>query len=156
MTTRNDRTSSLSNGKSSTEKTLTVLPTELPKNSKEKAPFSSKPLESRIKEYERLKKKHPSRTPCIVTVAKNSKKLIPVLDMERFLVPNDSPLSSLLHVIRKRVKLQPDQALFMFAKNQLVPLNKLMADVHKEYKEVDNFIYFTLCSESTFGVDFSL
>ena len=67
----------------------------------------------RSKEAARIKLKYNDRIPVIVEVSKNDKKNIN-LDKNKYLVPKDLTVAQFIYVIRKRIKLKPEQAIFMF------------------------------------------
>ena len=71
--------------------------------------------------------------------------------LHRYLVPNDLTVGQFVYVIRKRVKVAPEKAVFMFVKAVLPPTAALMADVYDEHKDGDGFLYMTYSGENTFG-----
>ena len=61
-----------------------------------------------------------------------------------------------MHVIRKRIQLQPDQAMFLFVNNTMPASGKLMSEIYKEHAEIDKdgncgFLYMNYCGDSAFG-----
>ena len=56
-----------------------------------------------------------------------------------------------VHVIRKRIKLTPEKAIFIFVNNVLPPNPALMSTIYEEQKDEDGFLYVTYNGESTFG-----
>jgi GABA(A) receptor-associated protein len=54
-------------------------------------------------------------------------------------------------VIRKRIRVAPEKALFVFVRRALPPNAALMAEVYAEHKDVDGFLYMTYAGENTFG-----
>jgi len=107
-------------------------------------------LEQRIQESSRIKVKFPGRVPCIVQKANNAKTL-PSIDKEKFLVPGDLTVGQFIFVIRKRIALDSDKALFLFVGNTLPTTGSLMRELNHSHQEPDGFLYFTYCGESTFG-----
>ena len=57
----------------------------------------------------------------------------------------------ILQVIRKRIKLAPEKALFLFCGNSIPPNAALMSTVYEEQKDEDGFLYIQYSGESTFG-----
>ena len=55
------------------------------------------------------------------------------------------------YVIRKRIKLAPEKALFLFCANSIPPNAALMSTVYEEQKDEDGFLYVQYSGESTFG-----
>jgi GABA(A) receptor-associated protein len=77
------------------------------------APGSKHELESRIAESNRIKEKYPDRIPVICEKAPKSG-LPSIGNKKKFLVPADVTIASFIYVVRKRMTLEADQALFMF------------------------------------------
>ena len=108
------------------------------------------PIEKRKKESENIRKKYPNRIPVIVE--KSSKcKDINEIDKNKFLVPEDLTIGQFIFVIRKRLKITPEKALFIFINNKLVPTHSLMSQIYSDEKDEDNFLYIDYSSENTFG-----
>lgn len=112
------------------------------------------PLGKRLEEAKRTLDKYPDRIPVIVERGQDEKSL-PEPDKKKFLVPRSLTISEFLFVIRKRIKLKPDKALYMFVgKNVMPPVSADMSQIYKDYHDKDDlFLYFTIMSESTFGCD---
>lgn len=107
------------------------------------------PLQKRKDEAIRIMKKYPDRIPIIVEKAEGTE--VPSIDKNKYLVPNDLTVGQFVYVVRKRIKLAPEQAIYLFVNNTLPPTSALMSQVYKEHKDPDNFIYFVYSGESTFG-----
>lgn len=56
-----------------------------------------------------------------------------------------------MYVIRKRIKLAPEKALFVFVNNVLPPTSALMSTIYDEHKDADGFLYITFAGENSFG-----
>jgi GABA(A) receptor-associated protein len=106
--------------------------------------------ETRIQECSRILNKHPDRIPIIVCKDKRSTTLQDI-DKHKYLVPKDMHLSQFIYVIRKRIKLKPEQALFILINQNLVPGNKQLQEIYESNKDSDGFLYMTYSSENTFG-----
>nr|CAD1818755.1 unnamed protein product [Ananas comosus var. bracteatus] len=61
--------------------------------------------------------KYPDRVPVIVEKAEKSD--VPDIDRKKYLVPSDMTLGHFVHVIRKRINLSAEKAMFMFVDNVL-------------------------------------
>ena len=98
----------------------------------------------------------------------------------RYLVPADLTVGQFVYVVRKRIKLSPEKAIFIFVKNILPPTGKIacffysnfhplpfhlydlvywfiiaaamMSAIYEENKEEDGFLYMTYSGENTFGM----
>jgi GABA(A) receptor-associated protein len=56
-----------------------------------------------------------------------------------------------VYVIRKRIKLSPEKAIFIFVNNVLPPTAALMSSIYDEHKDDDGFLYIAYSGENTFG-----
>ncbi|KAI3419250.1 uncharacterized protein J3R85_013240 [Psidium guajava] len=108
-----------------------------------------RPFEMRRAEASRIREKYPDRIPVIVERADRSN--ISHIDKRKFLVPADITAGQLVYVVRKRIKLSPEKALFIFVKNTLPPTASLMAAIYEEFKDEDGFLYLTYSGENSFG-----
>ncbi len=81
-------------------------------------------LEKRKSEAERIRAKYPDRVPVICEKADRSD--IPDIDKKKYLVPSDLTVGQFHYVIRKRIKLAPEKALFLFCSNSIPPNGKYM------------------------------
>ena len=86
-----------------------------------------------------------------VIVEKADKSDIPAIDKKKYLVPNDLSVGQFTYVIRRRIQINPEKALFIFVKNVLPPNGALMSDVYADHKDADGFLYMTYAGENTFG-----
>ena len=109
-------------------------------------------FEQRVKESKKIINKYPNRIPVIVEQNSNSQDQLPLIDKKKYLVPADLTVSQFIHVIRKRLKLRPDQAIYLFTETGTLPVyTRLMSENYKAYKNDDGFLYFSYSAESTFG-----
>lgn len=106
-------------------------------------------LEERQLECKRVKDKYPDRLPVICERAFNSN--IAQVDKRKFLVPRDLTVGQFLYVIRARMNLGVDEALFVFVNGQLPATGELMQEVYNNHSSTDGFLYFTYNGENTFG-----
>uniref|UniRef100_A0A2K1XWA1 Autophagy-related protein n=1 Tax=Populus trichocarpa TaxID=3694 RepID=A0A2K1XWA1_POPTR len=89
------------------------------------------PLERRQAEAARIREKYPDRIPVIVERAEKSD--VPDID-------------------KKKIKLSPEKAIFIFVKNILPPTAAMMSAIYEENKDEDGFLYMSYSGENTFGV----
>lgn len=112
--------------------------------------FKSKfPFEKRKSEADRIMKKYPDRIPVIVE--KRGSSDIATIDKNKYLVPKDITVGQFVYVIRKRIKLTPEQAIFIFVNNTLPATSQQISEVYQEHKDSDGFVYLEYSGESTFG-----
>lgn len=79
-------------------------------------------IEKRKSEAERIRAKYPDRVPVICEKADRSD--IPDIDKKKYLVPADLTVGQFHYVIRKRIQLAPEKALFLFCSNTIPPNGK--------------------------------
>ena len=91
-------------------------------------------LEQRIAESQKIRGKHPDRIPIICE--KVDKSPIVDIDKKKYLVPRDLTIGQFICVIRKRLKLAAEMALFLFVDGVIPPGNALLHQVY------------SLCSQS--------
>lgn len=102
----------------------------------------------------RVRRKHPNRIPLIANVDARHRKKLPELTHYRYLVPNDLTNGQFLYVLRKKMKLPPEKALFLFVGSDRVmpPTSALVGATYLEHKDKDDgFMYVTVTGEETFG-----
>ncbi|KAI9139238.1 microtubial binding protein [Paraphysoderma sedebokerense] len=129
------------------------------------------PFEKRKAEAERIRQKYPDRIPVICEKVEKSD--IATIDKKKYLVPADLTVGQFVYVIRKRIKLSPEKALFIFVNNGILyyfiaslrftiinvsielgtlpPSAALMSLIYEQYKDEDGFLYITYSGENTFG-----
>lgn len=108
------------------------------------------PFEKRKEEADRIVKKYKDKVPIIVEKSANSKQT-PNIDKNKFLVPNDLTLAQFIFIIRKRIRINPEQGLFVFIDNKLPNSSELMISLYEEYANADGMLYISYSIENTFG-----
>ena len=98
---------------------------------------------------ERIKEKYPDRVPIFV----NKKEGSTVNDIERhkYLVPKDMTMGNFIYILKKNIKLESNQALFVFINNRMVCNTEIVGNIYEQYKSEDHFMYIIYSGESTFG-----
>jgi GABA(A) receptor-associated protein len=100
----------------------------------------------------RVLTKYPDRIPIIVHRSSSAGLEVPQIDKHKFLVPSDLTMGQFQYVIRKRLTLSPEKALFLFINNAIVPTGSIISAVYDEYQDEDTlFLYVTYAMENTFG-----
>lgn len=103
-------------------------------------------LEHRKNEYKRVKNKYPNRIPVILEGIE-----LP-MNKRKYLIPHDITFSEFTWILRgKKLQLKPEEAIFLFVNNTLIPSNTLLSSVYGENKDEDGFLYVVITKESTFG-----
>ena len=78
-----------------------------------------------------------------VICEKVEKSDIATIDKKKYLVPSDLTVGQFVYVIRKRIKLSPEKAIFIFVDEVLPPTAALMSSIYEEHKDEDGFLYIT-------------
>lgn len=107
-------------------------------------------FEQRYEEAGRISQKFPGRVPVIVERGSNAK-TVPLIDKQKFLVPGDLTLGQFVFVIRKRMELMSESALFCFVGGTLPTTGSLLRELFGRFRDPDGFLYMSYCGENTFG-----
>mmetsp|Transcript_6962 Transcript_6962/g.14414 ORF Transcript_6962/g.14414 Transcript_6962/m.14414 type:complete len:116 (-) Transcript_6962:92-439(-) len=106
-------------------------------------------FDARNAESARVRSKFPDRIPVICE--KDPRSEVPGIDKKKYLVPADLTVGQFVYVVRKRIKLEPEKAIFVFIDNFLPPTSSLMSAIYDAHKAKDGFLYITYSGENTFG-----
>ncbi len=106
-------------------------------------------FERRHQESKNILAKYPERIPIIVEKYEGCD--LPEIDKLKYLVPRDMTMPQFIFVIRKRIKLDPSQTLFVMVNNTLVGSAKLISEIYDDLSDEDGFLYVTYTNENTFG-----
>ena len=104
---------------------------------------------TRFNESKRIMSKYPDRIPVIVN--KSNRSNIQDIDKKKYLVPRDMYIGQFTYIIRKNLKLDQSEALFITINNHLIPTNSLMDVIYENNHDLDGFLYLVYSSENTFG-----
>ena len=107
------------------------------------------PFEKRAAEAARIREKYPDRIPVICE--KEPRSDIAPVDKRKYLIPIDLTVGQFVYVIRKRISIPPEKAIFIFVNNILPPTAALMSSIYEEHKDEDGFLYIVYSGENTFG-----
>ena len=109
------------------------------------------PFEKRKEEAQRVREKYPDRIPCIVEIHHSSHRTLPELDRKKYLVPSDVSLAVFMQVLRKRMRLKPEKALFAFFGGNLVPNTRTLGQIYQEHRDPTGFLHMIISEENAFG-----
>jgi GABA(A) receptor-associated protein len=113
--------------------------------------YQETPVAKRQAESTAIRLKYPDRIPVICEVVADSRDKLQ-LDRNKYLVPHDLSIGQFMVVLRKRIQLNSEQAIFIFTENSEIPsCSHLMSQIYQQSKNIDGFVYFTLALENTFG-----
>ena len=102
-------------------------------------------------ECERIRENYPDKIPVICE--KDPKCKLNPIDKTKFLISSDITVAEFGFIIRKRIFLNEEQALFiLFQDNKNPPLDCLMSEVYEKYKDPeDGYLYAIYSSELMWG-----
>jgi GABA(A) receptor-associated protein len=115
-------------------------------------------LEQRSAEALKIRTKYPDRVPVVVERSIGSS--LSDIDKKKFLVPGDMTVAQFICVIRKRIKLLPEEAIFIFvdshienAKSTVVipPASAVLSNLYEEHKSPCGFLLVTYTGENVYG-----
>ncbi|MEE6470031.1 hypothetical protein FKM82_008846 [Ascaphus truei] len=92
------------------------------------------PFKKRWSEGEKIRKKYPDRVP------------------KKYFVPSDLTVGQFYFLIRKRIHLHAEDALFFFVNNVIPPTSATMGQLYQEHHEEDFFLYIAYRDESVYGM----
>ena len=107
-------------------------------------------FETRQDEALRIMKKYPDRIPIIVERS-SSDTTTELINKNKYLAPSSLTVGQFVYVIRKRLVLPPEKAIFLFIGGILPPTASLLGSIYDERKDRDHFLYITYSGENTFG-----
>jgi len=107
-------------------------------------------LDQRKSEAEKIRSKYPDRIPVVVERVPNSQ--IPEIDKRKFLVPNDISVAQFMWIIRKRIQLPSEKAIFLFVNKTIPQSSSTMGQIYTNFKDEDGFLYIAYSGENTFGL----
>ena len=108
-------------------------------------------FEERLIEANRVLYKYPDRVPIIVEKNINAPSDCPLIYKNKYLVPRDLTFGHLICVIRKRLNISPEKAIFLFINNTIPPSCSYINDIYNVFVSSDKFLYVTYTYENVFG-----
>ena len=116
-----------------------------------KQEFSQTSFDDRKAETTRMLIKYPERI-CAYVQKSQGEKSLPEITKNKYLIPLNITVGQLVYVIRRRIKLNEQQALFIFVNNTTIPtLNSTIGETYRDHANEDGFLYITYAAENTFG-----
>uniref|UniRef100_A0A5S6R2A6 Protein lgg n=1 Tax=Trichuris muris TaxID=70415 RepID=A0A5S6R2A6_TRIMR len=110
-----------------------------------------RPYGVRVREVEDIRRKYPDKVPVVIERF-DGERYLPLLDRCKFLVPDHVTMTELMQIVRRRLQLHPDQALFLLVNEKsLVSHSVTMAELYEMEKDSDGFLYIVYTSQPGFG-----
>lgn len=89
-----------------------------------------------------------------VIVEKHKQATLNEIDKHKYLVPSQMTVAQFIYVIRRRIKLTDNEALYLFVDKTLPMASQTIQSLYNDSKtkpDHDGFLYITYCNENTFG-----
>ena len=106
-------------------------------------------FEKRVGESKRVRDKYSNR--CPVIVEKIGKSDLPDIEKKKFLVPDDLTMGQFICIIRQKIQLPAEKAIYLFINGKIPPSSALISEINEEHKDDDGFLYIKYSGEKTFG-----
>merc|ERR1712209_104544 len=106
-------------------------------------------FDQRCAESQKIRQKYPDRIPVIVQKVENSN--IEKIDKRKYLVPADITAAQFMWIIRKRINLPSERAIFLFVDKMVPQSSWTMGELYEQHKDEDGFLYIAYSGENTFG-----
>ncbi len=104
-----------------------------------------KTFEARKAECAAVMKKYPSRIPVVCELLGGD------IGKSKFLIPASYTLSAFVLFMRKRIKLDATDGIYVLINGKIPIATKDMGCIYEESKDTDGYLYILLCKENTFG-----
>ena len=111
--------------------------------------FKATDYMKRYDEAKRVIDKYPDKCSVIVGRAEGSD--VPEIDRHKFLTPRELTVGQFSHMIRERLDIPSEKALFLFSGKVLPVASLTMGCLYDQHKDRDEFLYISYTSENTFG-----
>ena len=115
---------------------------------KDKYPFKQRKIDC-----SQILLKYPDRIPVICEKHPYSRSA-PDIDKHKYLVGFDLTVGQFMSVIRKRMYLKPELALYIFINGSIPSNSTILQNLFLDYKDDDGFLYINYDVENTFGNDY--
>ena len=107
-------------------------------------------FEKRKAESTRLREQYPLQYPIIVEKADTI--ALQTISKKKFLLPGDLTIGQFVYHIRKQIKLEPTQSLFLFIDNSVIPYTiATIGEIYDKYVDSDGFLYMIYSTQETYG-----
>lgn len=106
-------------------------------------------FEQRKAESSSIRLKYPERVPVIIEKVHGT--FVNEMDKKKFLIPSEISMSQLVWIIRKRVHMEPERALYIYVGKTMPLASASLGQVYEQHQDEDGFLYVAYSSETTFG-----
>ncbi|PAV56234.1 hypothetical protein WR25_15682 [Diploscapter pachys] len=110
-----------------------------------------RPFHARERDVEEIRRQQPNKVPVIIERYENERSL-PLMERCKFLVPDHITVAELMHIVRRRLQLHPEQAFFLMVNEKSVVSNSMtMSQLYQTEHDTDGFLYIVYTSQPAFG-----
>jgi GABA(A) receptor-associated protein len=102
------------------------------------------------KSLDKVRIKYPNKIPLFIYRSKRDKYLQDI-NCNKFLVPDNITIGQFMVIIRKRLKLESNIALFIFINNTIPCSSDSILQIYENYKNKDGMLVLEYCGENVFG-----
>ena len=107
-------------------------------------------FKARKAESEKMRRLYPNKIPVICE--KNPKdKDLPSSKRKKYLISKDITCGQFMSIMRSRVNLGPEKAMFLFIDNIIPGPTSNLSELFIRYKDPDGFLYIVYTGENAFG-----
>jgi len=106
-------------------------------------------FEQRLQESSQVLFQYSDRIPLICEKAPNQTDC-PNIE-RKYLIPNYISIGQFIYVIRTRMNIRPEEAIFLFVNNQILSGGSIIKQVYNLHKDLDGFLYVQYSKENIFG-----
>ncbi|KIH46876.1 microtubule associated protein 1A/1B, light chain 3 [Ancylostoma duodenale] len=97
--------------------------------------------DAREKDVAEIRRQQPNKVPVIIERFDGERSL-PLMDRCKFLVPDHITVAELMHIVRRRLQLHPEQAFFLLVNEKSVVSNSMtMSQLYQTDRDQDGFLY---------------
>jgi GABA(A) receptor-associated protein len=112
-------------------------------------------LKERKEQYNKAKKLYPNKIPIIIEKDRFTKNLNDI-DKNKYLVNKELTLAQFMFVIRKKLNVTPEKAIFLYINGKLYPSSENIENIYNKEINIDNeeecgFLFIKYAGENTFG-----
>jgi hypothetical protein len=98
----------------------------------------------------KIRIKYPDKIPVFIYKSKKDK-ILDDINNNKFLVPDTITIGQFLIIIRKRIKLEKEQSLFLFVNNTIPCTSESIINIYDKFKNKDDMLIMEYCGENVFG-----
>jgi GABA(A) receptor-associated protein len=99
---------------------------------------------------DKVRIKYPNKIPLFIYRSKRDKSLQD-LTCNKFLVPDTITVGQFMMIVRKRLKLDSNIALFVFINNTIPCSSETILQIYENHKNKDGMLVLEYCGENVFG-----